>query len=298
MSYSINKTDGSVLTEIVDGTLDQVSTDLTLFGKSSSSYGEFLNENFVKLLENFAKATSPVKPLEGQLWYDINEKRLKIYDGKNFRLTSGTLVSSYVPSSISQGDLWIDTTNHQLHFHDGTSVVLAGPFDASITGFKSVTATDIFGIGHVVMLSMVNEELFSILSVEDQPFTLAANLYGFTGIVVPGFNLKNLSKITNVDDASDSTDAVNKQTAERLINQYAPYAISLDITTYAGTVQDPQNKNPTIGTYLARIFPIGQFAPDSGDIYPRCRVVCTDDGEVSIRQFQLKQGSWQFEYEV
>ena len=47
MSYIINKTDGTVLTEVVDGTLDQTSTDVTLVGKNSSSYGEFFNENFI-----------------------------------------------------------------------------------------------------------------------------------------------------------------------------------------------------------------------------------------------------------
>jgi hypothetical protein len=30
MSYIINKTDGSVLTEIVDGTVDQTASDITL----------------------------------------------------------------------------------------------------------------------------------------------------------------------------------------------------------------------------------------------------------------------------
>lgn len=299
MSYSINKTDGSVLTEIIDGTIDQTTTDLTLFGKSSSSYGEFLNENFVKLLENFAKATSPSQPIVGQMWYDINEQRLKVYDGSNFRLTGGTLVADYVPSSISAGDIWIDTHRHQLYFHDGTSVVLAGPQDSTVTGFTVATAVDIFGIGHPVMLILLDEKLFGIFSNEDEgTYTLAENLYGFTGVIVPGFNLKNPSKITNIEDATDSTDAVNKQTAERLINQYAPYAISIDITSFDGTITDPQNKNPAIGEFLARVFPIGKFAPDLGDIYPECRAVCTDDGAVSIRQFSLKNGAWIFDYEV
>ena len=66
MSYIINKTDGSVLTEIVDGTIDQVSTDLTLIGKNSSAYGELFNENFVHILENFASTSSPSKPVLGQ----------------------------------------------------------------------------------------------------------------------------------------------------------------------------------------------------------------------------------------
>jgi len=53
MAYKINKTDGSLLVEIVDSTIDQTATDLTLIGKNVSGFGEYINENFVKLLENF-----------------------------------------------------------------------------------------------------------------------------------------------------------------------------------------------------------------------------------------------------
>ena len=79
MSYIINKTDGSVLTEIVDGTVDQTATDLTLIGKNASSYGEAFNENFIRILENFANTSSPNNPIQGQLWFDTGENRLKIY---------------------------------------------------------------------------------------------------------------------------------------------------------------------------------------------------------------------------
>ena len=119
MSYIINKTDGSILTEILDGILDQTSTDLTLLGKNANSYGEFVNENFVHMLENFANTSSPNNPIVGQLWFDKTENRLKVYDGYGFKVTGGTIVSASVPSSISQGDLWIDITRQQLYFNDG-----------------------------------------------------------------------------------------------------------------------------------------------------------------------------------
>jgi len=50
MTYKINKTDGSLLKEIIDSEIDQSATDLTLIGKNVTGYGEYINENFVKLL--------------------------------------------------------------------------------------------------------------------------------------------------------------------------------------------------------------------------------------------------------
>ena len=69
MAYTINKTDGTVLTTIADGTLD-ATLDISLFGKNYAGFGELLNENQVKLLENFADTTAntPTKAVEGQLF--------------------------------------------------------------------------------------------------------------------------------------------------------------------------------------------------------------------------------------
>ena len=46
MSYKLNKTDGSLLTDLVDGQLDTTSTDLSLIGRNYTGFGEVLNENF------------------------------------------------------------------------------------------------------------------------------------------------------------------------------------------------------------------------------------------------------------
>jgi hypothetical protein len=55
MSYTINKTDGTVLTIVGDGTVDTTSTDLSLIGRRFSGYGETFNENFVKLLFHYCR---------------------------------------------------------------------------------------------------------------------------------------------------------------------------------------------------------------------------------------------------
>ena len=50
MAYTINKTDGTILVNLIDGTLDTTATDLTLIGKNYTGFGEIFNENLVKLL--------------------------------------------------------------------------------------------------------------------------------------------------------------------------------------------------------------------------------------------------------
>jgi hypothetical protein len=144
MSYIINKTNGSVLTEIVDGTVDQTATDLTLIGKNASSYGEAFNENFVHMLENFANTSSPNNPIEGQLWYDTYENRLKVYNGTAWVVSGGSIVSASIPSSISQGDIWIDSLRKQLYFNiGGGETVLAGPAWSALQGITGFEVTDL-----------------------------------------------------------------------------------------------------------------------------------------------------------
>ncbi len=80
MAYNIVKSDGLPLVTIQDNTVDTTATSLSLFGRNLQNYGEAINQNFVNLLQNFAKKTSPSSPLQGQLWYDTSISRLKIYD--------------------------------------------------------------------------------------------------------------------------------------------------------------------------------------------------------------------------
>lgn len=145
MSYKLNKTDGSILTDLVDGTVDTTSSDLTLIGKNYSGFGEFLNENFIKVLENFSNSTAPQNPIRGQLWYDTSENKLKIYNGSQFTSSGGTTVSATIPNAVA-GDLWIDTTRQQLYFFDGTgNPILAGPVYSSTqlkSGFDVISVLD------------------------------------------------------------------------------------------------------------------------------------------------------------
>ena len=80
MPYTIDYSQSSKTAIVVnDGTID-TSTSIGLIGKNYTRFGEILNENMLHLLENFANATAPTNPTEGQLWYDTANSQLKIYD--------------------------------------------------------------------------------------------------------------------------------------------------------------------------------------------------------------------------
>jgi hypothetical protein len=145
MSYKINKTNGDLLVELTDGVIDTVSTDITLVGRNYKGFGEAFNENFVKIIENFAATSAPSNPLKGQLWYDTGENRLKIYDGLTFRTAGSPTVSSNQPTNLVSGDLWIDNAENKLYFWDGSDLVLVGPQYTSTqgkTGVEAVTMVD------------------------------------------------------------------------------------------------------------------------------------------------------------
>jgi len=120
MAYTINKTDGTVVTTITDGTVDNTTT-LQLFGKSYSGFGEALNENLVKLLENAASTAAPTAPLKGELWFDTTTNQIKVYDGTSFKPTGGAKASASLPTAPSVGDLWLDSTNDQVFVYTGDS---------------------------------------------------------------------------------------------------------------------------------------------------------------------------------
>ena len=94
MAYNIKNSVGTVVATIADNAVD-TSTSITLIGKNYVGYGEKQNQNFYYMLENFAKSTSPSNPVVGQLWYDIGNSVLKVYNGSAF---------NDLASSISNGN--------------------------------------------------------------------------------------------------------------------------------------------------------------------------------------------------
>lgn len=243
MSYTITKTDGTTITQIVDGSLDQTSTDLTLIGKNLAGYGIFINENLIKLLENFASTSQPSYPLTGQLWFDTTENRLKVYDGSNFKVSGGTIISQTVPSSISAGDIWIDSTRQQLYFNDGLSTKLAGPVYTAaqgITGFNSEDIVDTVGVSHTILKLYVAQSLLGIFSKDS--FTPGSAIAGFTGSISAGFNV---STLTGVKFKVSASQADSLLAADGTPRTAANFLSTLDDSATTGTISI-QNAVPLV----------------------------------------------------
>jgi hypothetical protein len=121
MAYTINNYNGDIVATVDDGTVNN-ALDIALIGKNYSGYGEAQNENFVYLLANFARPSEPGKAVTGQLWYDTDTQKIKVFTGqlsgtaKIWKSLTGSEYSATEPSSSTStnGDLWFDTTEKKL----------------------------------------------------------------------------------------------------------------------------------------------------------------------------------------
>ena len=120
MSYIVYTSSGTILTTVPTGKVNTGSTSLTLIGRDVTNYGRSYNQNLVHLLGNFASQTSPNNPLLGQLWYDLNFNKMKLYTGSEFRplysMPYGDLDTEANGGEI--GEFYFDTKNHELNFFD------------------------------------------------------------------------------------------------------------------------------------------------------------------------------------
>jgi hypothetical protein len=192
MSYTINLTDGAVFATIADGTINTASS-MTLVGKNYAGYGQFLDTNFIRLLESGSNTTAPGAPLEGQLWWDSGNALMKVYNGTTFKTISSATASATAPTSNVTGDLWYDTVNAQLNVWTGTTFLLVGPqFTAGTgtTGAIVATILDNIGTSHVVIQLFVQDSIVGIIS-KDATFTPAVAIPGYT-TVRPGITLSTL----------------------------------------------------------------------------------------------------------
>lgn len=161
MAYTIVKSDGTVLTTIADGTINTTSTSLGLPGRNYAGYGQYLDTNFVHVIENFASTTPPSNPLKGQLWFDTNTNVLKVCpaDGTSNALAWLSLTSTGSGGTTTFGQVTI-TGNVSSNNATFTNSVTA---DSTTTRLLTVTANATIANANVTSasISTLNTTLIS-----------------------------------------------------------------------------------------------------------------------------------------
>jgi hypothetical protein len=188
-------------------------------GKNYVGYGETQNENFIHLLENFANTSAPVRPLEGQSWYDTSSKTLKIYTGASWVPVNSAIVSENEPASqtgeassaIGNGVIWFKTSTKQLFLYNNESWNLIGPNGIEgfgITDIKAQLLQDTGAVDRPVLVAIVDDTPVAIFSKDS--FTISAST------PVAGFEQLN-SGITLSASSSITGNLIgNSSTASRL----------------------------------------------------------------------------------
>lgn len=192
MAYTINLTDGTVFATVADGTVN-TSSSVTLVGKNYAGYGEFLDENFIQMLENFSNSTAPTAPLTGQIWWDSSNTLLKVYNGTVWKTISAATSSATAPTSNVTGDLWYDTINQQVKVYTGSSFLVVGPAYSSATGTAGAipeSINDNTATPHFVTSLYVNNVRVAIYN-NGATFTAASPVSATFPTVYKGMTMSN-----------------------------------------------------------------------------------------------------------
>lgn len=179
MTYTINKSDNSVLANIADGTINDTSTSIKLIGKNANSYGESINENFVHLLENFSSNKQPINPLVGQIWYDKTEKRAKVFNGTSYGYNRFSIThigdsATINNAAVNTGDLWYDETTSELKVYTNNNwiTITQGEIPSTV---RSQLLYDNAGQAKALLEFVVDTKVVAIVSSHDK-FTPRSDL--------------------------------------------------------------------------------------------------------------------------
>ncbi len=213
MAYKINNTFGTLLVTLADGTIDVATTDITLIGKGYAGFGEKLNENLVKLLENFNNTSAPSNKIQGQLWYDKTNNQLNVYTGTKFKPVGSSTNSASAPTNAVLGDLWFDTTNTQLYVYTGSAWTLIGPTTVAGSGVTQVISEspeDNTGVKRSILKLVSNDTVVGVVS--NLAFTPSSTEALGSALITAGFStvaqgIQLSSAVASVKFRGTSTDS-------------------------------------------------------------------------------------------
>jgi len=183
----IYKSNGQLFTILADGTTTTVAdAPVILAGRNYAGYGKILNENTLKLAENFASDAPPAGPILGQVWYDTAGNTLRVYKGqtigwKPFAIES---VGVETPQSASVGDMWWDTAKDQLNVFSGTGWKVVAPHyekNWGESGALPFVIKDNNNVDHICVKVVSGDRIMMIIN-QDAEFVPSVVMPGFDSI--------------------------------------------------------------------------------------------------------------------
>jgi hypothetical protein len=245
MAYRVDKFNGTFLVSVEDGTID-TTTDIRFIGKNYAGYGEVQNENFLHLLENFANTSPPPKSVIGQIWYDSSLKKLKFYDGNQFKTASGAVASGTAPSGLTAGDFWYDTSADQLYAFNGAEFILVGPEntpEVTATALVSAQVKDNTNADRAIIKVQVNSETIAVIS--GAAFTLNTSINPISGFgaIRKGFTLINSDNVSGVTTTDHYFWGTSSNTARFSGRPVTDFVLQSQLANYsdAGIIIGDQN---------------------------------------------------------
>lgn len=223
------------------------TTTLRLYGQGAREWGESVDENLVKLLENFMGASAPLFPRNGQLWieakmhyFDTDAEQFYSYDYEDQTWIEIGVTSQSSQPTGSIGQYWLDTDTNVLWLYFAAYKQAAGQWHqrAYMSGSGlpiSVTPALLSkvydaGVDAWVPTPVVNITTSTAAPANDAVGTfrfnpVAKQLYVWDGTewdalattgnpVFTGELDANSFKVVNLANATDATDAVNLQTGD------------------------------------------------------------------------------------
>lgn len=145
MSYPIRKSDGTLIIDLQPGVTDTSKTSLALIGKNSADFGLNQNQNFVKLLENFANAASPTNVVTGQLWFDTAAQQLNIYTSSGYKAL-GPFAALQTPSVSNISDTPATTAFVHSIIPKGIILMWSGTLNTIPTGWALCNGQQVNGL--------------------------------------------------------------------------------------------------------------------------------------------------------
>jgi hypothetical protein len=144
MAYNITRANGTNFLVLNDNVVNR-DYSVTFVGKMVPNYGQAINTNFLRILENSASSNQPGNPVPGQLWYDSGIKKLKFYNGTSFytldSIPPNTLGTTAYLSSNPLGDyIWISDKTLKNNLFPSATLGGVNPDDINYKGNINTSA--------------------------------------------------------------------------------------------------------------------------------------------------------------